>query len=514
MGTNISFGNYTPPPPPNGIVNIRIGVFFDGTQNNRSNSRAGGNDANYNAIIQEEKKAFKKMSNKEDDSYMNDLSNVARKELWYKKDAYTESVYIEGIGTDDYGEDSDDLTNHLGVAFGAGPQGVVAKVEKGCQMIAKKVVLLSSDDNINILTLDVYGFSRGAAAARHFVYLMSLKKSKLQIGSATDSFGTTHTPLVEISNVVEIPAWGALGKELEKRNKKVAIVKVRFLGLYDTVSSYDPNASNTTRNPDYTNDVAELKLNSITHAKKIVHFCAADEHRKNFMLTPTRVAGGTDYYLPGVHSDVGGCYTDNMQEKNVQIMDIDNTWNTHYNDKEYNTILKNDLTNLMEQGWFKKNEVVAPNYSLETYINRKNIRNAYSFVTLHLMSEKNNQDYAGTIDISNLEKRHIISEKKDTDGLSLLVLKNRLWEYINNREPKMEYYTNKQIEALRVKLKAKQITTAEFNRIIKDHNMLLILRNKYIHWNSSFDSTVGAYEPNYTIQNNMILRTRLKEPNS
>lgn len=514
MGTNISFGDYAPPPPPKGTINIRIGVFFDGTQNNRSNSRAGGNDPNYTAITDKEKKAFKKMSNKDDDSYMNDLSNVARKELWYKKDSYTESVYVEGIGTDDLEEDSDDLTNHLGVAFGAGSQGVVAKVEKGCELIAKKVESLSGKDDVNVLTLDVYGFSRGAAAARHFVYLMSLKKSKLQLGSPTNSLGKVQSPLTNTQNTLEIPAWGALGKELEKRNKKIALVKVRFLGLYDTVSSYDPNASNYTRNPDYTNDVAELNLNTITHAKKIIHFCAADEHRKNFMLTPTKTAGGTDYYLPGVHSDVGGCYTDNMEEKNVQIMDIDNTWNTHYTDKEYKAILNNDLKNLIEQGWFKKEEVVTPNYALETYINRKNIRNTYSFVTLYLMAEKTNKEYTNTIDMAKLETRHIIPEGKDQDGLSLLDLKARLWDYINDNEPQMKYYTNKEIEVFRAKHTAKEITTTEFNRIVKDHNMLLVLRNKYIHWNSNFDSTVGAYEPNYRIQNNTILRTRLKEPNS
>ena len=40
MSTNISFGNYTSPPPPKGTIDIRIGVFFDGTQNNRTNTNS------------------------------------------------------------------------------------------------------------------------------------------------------------------------------------------------------------------------------------------------------------------------------------------------------------------------------------------------------------------------------------------------------------------------------------------------------------------------------------------
>ena len=40
MGINVSFGTYTPPPLPKGTIDIRIGVFFDGTQNNRTNTNA------------------------------------------------------------------------------------------------------------------------------------------------------------------------------------------------------------------------------------------------------------------------------------------------------------------------------------------------------------------------------------------------------------------------------------------------------------------------------------------
>ena len=38
MATNIQFGTYTPPPPPKKTFDIAIGVFFDGTLNNKTNT--------------------------------------------------------------------------------------------------------------------------------------------------------------------------------------------------------------------------------------------------------------------------------------------------------------------------------------------------------------------------------------------------------------------------------------------------------------------------------------------
>lgn len=487
MATNVSFNNYTPPPPPKGVIDIRVGVFFDGTQNNRTNTNARsakkGSDEN---------KAYNKMSDKETDSYMNDLSNVARKELHYAKEKYVDSVYIEGIGTDDLGADSDDISNHLGVAFGGGNQGVVAKVKKGCEKLAEKAFNLKLKDKINTLTVDVFGFSRGSAAARNFIYELSKKNS--------------------------YDAWGS---QLVKYKLTYTRLQVRFVGLYDTVSSYDPNATNTTTDPNYDNDVTELHLNDIDleindlyKAKKIIHFCAADEHRKNFMLTPTaKRAGGQDFYLPGVHSDVGGCYTDKMDELNFQIMDLDNYWGDGYSDKEYDEILKNDLKDLQAQGWgFLKTE--GPDSDHQTFMTRKGIRNTYSFVTLHLMAEILNKEYKETIKESMIEQFKI-PKPATPDELDLHKVKKRLEDYINGKQPKMTYYTNAQIEQMRKKLNLKNASeVASFNLKVEDHNMLIKLRSKYIHWNSKFGDGIGAYEPNYKIVGKAIVRFRKIEPNS
>ncbi|MCT2561528.1 DUF2235 domain-containing protein [Chryseobacterium herbae] len=485
--SNIVFSDYSPTPPPKGQIDIRIGIFFDGTQNNRSNTQAGGNEPGRKPTV-EQKAAYEKYSNKEDDSYTNDLSNVARKEYWYKEDKskYISKIYIEGIGTEDSLGDKDKKLDHKGVAYGSGSTGVRAKVEKGCREALRVIKSLMGNFEIRNIIFDVYGFSRGAAAARHFVYEVTQTK----------------------------PKNGLLGSLLDTDKIKYESIKTRFLGVYDTVSSYDPDASETTTSPDFTNDVRELHLNTLK-AQKIVHLAASDEHRENFMLTRVQLGGGTDYFLPGVHSDVGGCYTHNMSE-DKQIMDFDNTVGDGLSDDDYNTILNNDLNNLIEQGWFKRGEVSGPNSWHETYIKRAKISNRYSFIPLHIMSEMTNKSYKDTIDIDNVRKAYKIPNGTEDKyyPLDLTKVKKRLDAYMEGSAPYMAYHTNRQIDELRKQLAAKKITTEAFNIIVGDHNLLIDLRNRYLHWNSKFGDI--GYKPNFTLDkaNLQVKRSRRMAPNS
>ncbi|QDP85338.1 DUF2235 domain-containing protein [Chryseobacterium sp. SNU WT5] len=516
---NIIFQGYDPPPAQKGFIDIRIGVFFDGTQNNRTNtnSRLGLESDKGN-------KAYKKMSDGKTDSYTNDLSNVARKELHYAKGAYIDSVYVEGIGTDDFGADSDDPSNHDGVAFGRGTQGIIAKVRKGCELIATKIKLLKGNNEINTVYLDVFGFSRGAAAARNFIYELSKNKYDSTKKSYTASTGQkanwktdSHGYRTEED---KLPKNGHLGLQLQDKGVSYVSIQIRFVGLYDTVSSFDPTSF---KNANFENDVAELHLNSLKleinnlyKAKKIIHFCADDEHRKNFMLTPTaKQAGGKDFYLPGVHSDVGGCYTDKITENNLQIMDVDNYWGDGRSDGDWDDILNNDLNDLIAQGWFKRSQVVKPDSDHQTHATRKGIRNSYSFVTLHLMAEKLNTEYNATIKMNTLNAQFGIPKPANSQEIDLLKVKKRLENYITGKQPKMTYYTKPEIEQLRTKLDLKNVNNvARFNLKVNDHNMLNKLRSKYIHWNSKFGDGIGAYEPNYKIVGKSILRFRKIEPNS
>lgn len=526
MATNIQFGEYSPPEDETkrGIVNITIGVYFDGTQNNRKNTQARIGEQGAEGT-----KAYNKHSDKETDSYENDLSNIARMEIYYIKDdsKYISKVYVEGIGTEDLKADIDDVTNHRGVAYGAGSTGVRAKVKKGCGLTVDKVVGLSGDNDIDILTLDVFGFSRGAAAARNFVYEVTKEKYKAIVKTVMVRKTNNHRekPTEEKRKFDdegnettrnEFPKWGHLGILLEEKKIKVNRVNVRFVGLYDTVSSYDPISTEIDAYPNFDNDVEELHLNEmgrfnemkIRKAKKIIQLAAADEHRENFMLTRVGLAGGIDYFLPGVHSDVGGCYTHNMSELDRQIMDLDNTLGDGLSDDDYDKILNNDLNNLISQGWFKEREVVRPNSWHETKINRKKISNKYSFVTLHILAEIVNNNYTKIIDLEGLTKKYKIPNGTEDEyyPLDLTKVKARLDDYISGKKGEMIYYTNKEIEVLRKQLKEGKMSTERFNTIVTDHNILIELRNRYLHWNSRFGEI--GYKPNYTLDKKKLQITR------
>src|SRR5690606_26300796 len=123
------------------------------------------------------------------------------------------------------------------------------------------------------LHFDVFGFSRGAAIARYAVYKLLLEEDK------------------------------TIKDQLRLRGFHVAEAKVRFAGLFDTVSSHGISFQDDTR---------KLKLNAVSEADMVVQLAAADEYRKNFSLTDITSAEekGIEYFMPGAHSDIGGSYHD------------------------------------------------------------------------------------------------------------------------------------------------------------------------------------------------------------
>ena len=110
-----------------------------------------------------------------DNSYSNDYTNVARMYLACKDDY---KIYIEGMGTTNQNKDDED-----GFAYGAGhTSGIRARVRKACDDLAKKIKSLNSneeneDKKLTKIVIDVFGFSRGAAAARNFLYEINYKNA-------------------------------------------------------------------------------------------------------------------------------------------------------------------------------------------------------------------------------------------------------------------------------------------------------------------------------------------------
>lgn len=124
------------------------------------------------------------------------------------------------------------------------------------QFLIERVEAFATVERIN---LDVFGFSRGAAAARLF------------------------------ANMV---ASGDLPP----------VTKLRFLGLFDTV----PGMVNAAA-PAHRGFHGGLNMNVGPHtADHVVHLTAAHELRANFRLASVRPGPGIEIALPGSHGDIGG----------------------------------------------------------------------------------------------------------------------------------------------------------------------------------------------------------------
>jgi len=360
-------------------VKVRYSVFFDGTLNNRTNTEARQQDSS----------AFKEHGEKSD-SYQNDLSNVAKMEL-YVDDASGFDVslhtYVEGIGTTDEGGDST-----VGYALGMGTTGVKAKVNIGLAKINALISEVVSDDAIiEELVFDIFGFSRGAAAARYFIYQL-LSDTPNRRGKVTIPARPIY---LRLQNA---------GYQIEPKN-----LKVRFVGLYDTVASEGISHSN---------DTYSLKLDAIgrPEVEKVIHLVSADEHRTNFSLTNINSVGGRgkQIFLPGAHSDIGGGYRDNTDES------------LKLNESFSASELETDRRRLIEWGYYRDSEIqvetppVAYSPQAGAYpslsslmAKRSGIKHHYGRIPLQIMAEFAKQ--AGMNISSNLERKERVSS--DLSGI-------------------------------------------------------------------------------------------------
>lgn len=285
---------------------LRLGVFFDGTGNNRDNSESVigcyATSVNLQELAEDIRghctaHGYDAEGSSPDSSYGNDVTNVARLYELYRdhanerlaQDATQASlkIYLEGIGTSSGKEDS-----LYSQATGLGSTGVLARVEQSSAAIARQIrLLLDNNPDVKIfrIELDVFGFSRGAAAARHFANdvrkgARSLLAKTLPAGSPalTDGF-----------------AW-RLHDELA----------LNFIGLFDTVAGIVSPLRGDFITANAKNHGLDLKL-APGAARKVVQLVARDEYRHNFPLTRT----DHDIVMPGTHSDIGGGYLPRAREK-------------------------------------------------------------------------------------------------------------------------------------------------------------------------------------------------------
>jgi len=392
-----------------GVIEIERGLFFDGTNNNHRNveiRKKVQKIEEYEDQSKPENKStwteyfiYKSVVSPFDGSYENDFSNVAR--LWKGVDQEKYGIYIEGIGTKD--EDGDYIR---GMAWGTGGTGIRAKVRKGCKKLAdeiKKAVDKIKKDKKEIksitVTLDVFGFSRGAAAARNFVYEIGNNKREVDIkilaetGYTKGNMKTVHRDKdgekVDSAylNNGKMPKLGYLGyyllqKKLSKEDLNKIRIKIRFVGVYDTVASFGS---------EHSDDIVELQLNNLGKPAKVVHFTAMDEHRKNFALS--KIPEGANFIeknFPGVHSDIGGGYTTDKKEEIIV-------------EKNYSSYeeCKREKDELYDGYWYDDKQLSIHYHSLGSlsldhpqdggayyYLEgRRKIKKEYSYIPLHFMED-------------------------------------------------------------------------------------------------------------------------------
>lgn len=352
----------TPCPKPEKLpkMTIRASLFFDGTGNNKANTRMRIENRQYD---KKNKIPFLKLLR---ESFENDFTNVSKLHDFILPDStvtHSFSIYIEGIGTID-GEADNLIDMGLGVGLGgaqkikvvseAGEEerigtGVKDKVSRSLDLLAARIGQLEGSKQIEYIHLDLFGFSRGAAAARHFI----------------------HVALSEPNQ--------CLKDRLVRLGYSVNSIEIIFVGLFDTVASYGIR---------HGNDTADLSLDAISQAKRVVQLAAAEEYRENFILTAINSASnGTQIFLPGAHSDIGGGYIDKGEEKYLRLYELSGIGPPHEE-----VILEHQRDWFVRAGWYNEAELSTVVNLKETgcdyaiIANRKNISNGYSRIPLHLMA--------------------------------------------------------------------------------------------------------------------------------
>ena len=418
---------------------LTLGMFFDGTKNNmyhteirkKIQKKGEFKETKNSEITQDEWDIYAKYAHK-NESFGNDFTNVARK-YYACEEEYR--IYIEGIGTANP-KDKNKSDRNDGYVYGRGVTGVVEKVRLGCAKLAKKISdkikekkKNNKDNEVTKISLkiDAYGFSRGAAAARFFLY--QLQKEAYPFLWHNYPYDYERTTLYkgdEVGNFIEdswlkeglLPPFGLLGTELLKADVpreliETMFVKVRFLGIYDTVASYDRDCIAI---PDFEGQIGKLHLHEIGNPQRAVHYTAMDEHREYFSLTRLKTKGfknRVERNFPGVHSDVGGSYNhdpftirqfrDKDQKAklflaNPYIPGKTSEYEMLYlDDSFFFSHLKSFRKELLEEGWYRDRQIkigvrkisyIFPSIHREYIYGERTLCRGYSFIPLHFMCEE------------------------------------------------------------------------------------------------------------------------------
>ncbi|MEE4408006.1 MULTISPECIES: phospholipase effector Tle1 domain-containing protein [unclassified Serratia (in: enterobacteria)] len=283
-------------------ITLTIGMFFDGTGNNAINSGERqkactgehfGMD-NVDALSAQAQCLQLKSgySGTAAGSHLGYYTNIHWLRTLYNQKLTVDTgygqgaIYIEGIGTESGKGDS-----AYGMMSGRGETGVVSKTDKAVAALVVGIQDYLAKHStarsciIKELQFDIFGFSRGAATARHF---------------ANRVFSQDRAIIAAIkAGLGEVEFSGTPGG------------KTRFLGIFDTVAAIGTPANGLNPHSADTGDVNIVLRPGV--AEKVFHITAQHECRFNFALNSVKPAW-PELALPGVHSDIGGGYNPDEHE--------------------------------------------------------------------------------------------------------------------------------------------------------------------------------------------------------
>ena len=219
-----------------------------------------------------------------------------------KERIFYHGEYITGVGT---GNSTDIAPADeswlrgilLGQGLGIGDYGVTQKAETGIQQLINGISFIKQYikdvDGIKKIELDIWGFSRGAAAARHFVNLVLEGKE--------GKFATQMIKACQDNNI-------NFAANFDWQHNDSC--EITFAGIFDTVAAITNfTTGDISPHNDKTGNV-RLWLDP-ARVKHAVHLTASRkaEYRYNFCLNKFNPASNfIELEVPGCHSDIGGSY--------------------------------------------------------------------------------------------------------------------------------------------------------------------------------------------------------------
>lgn len=320
---------------------IELSFFFDGTWNNRNNSWVYNIKAREDDMENWNTKKYnpKWLGMVGSTSYDRAPTGVDIMEQSYKKGIPNNcSFYTEGTGTRDNKGD-----NPIGAGSGWLSTGLNAKTNRGFRQLEEFAKTHKDKlQKLALITVNVYGFSRGAASARSFCQRL-LQKPKPQ--SIQDQYSNQNPELVFLEKIKAILAI-----------QHTPAIQLKFVGLFDTVASVGFYHGNDTQkyNLDFQNvaleeqegGVQQVQFDKKNMATRVVQLGAADEFRHVFSRTNIKSAieqgFGFEAILPGCHTDIGdGLGTAGKPFKNPNDEKSNPVWYVHGQD-DFRLLLKKD----------------------------------------------------------------------------------------------------------------------------------------------------------------------------